>query len=487
MKARTTALIVLSHVLVIGYILCAPRGGDDDTGGLTVVPGNAAPPAPVIEVRTDAGQDPEFPAEVPVETTVDTITPSVPPALREEAPSSLVAAARRQVGRTDIYDSRYVVLKYPGGDIPIERGVCTDVVIRALRDALKMDLQKLVHEDMTAAFDSYPRMWGLGKPDRNIDHRRVPNLGKYFERKGYAVSATGGEREYLPGDIVTCTLPRNRTHIMIVSDRNAADGTPLVIHNIGQGAKEEPCLGRFPVTGHYRIGVRPRAASIAPSLKAGEGRRIHVYVALADNRSQGIAPVPAKLGDGNDHANNLYWGAMYGVKTFLRKSSNWEAVISFTKPEAWILERCVFRHRASDALLTADAYRGSEIRRAVRDFLAAAGDRTSVDLAVYVGHNGLMDFTLEPETKKAVSGGADTIVLACDSKPYFMPLLTLVHADPVLLTTGAMAPEAYTLEAAVEGWIRGESADQTRERAAIAYSKYQKCGAVAARSLFYCE
>ena len=120
------------------------------------------------------------------------------PAVEVVPSSPIVVAARSQIGRTVIYDPAYVGLAYPGGDVPIERGVCTDVVIRALRDALKMDLQKLVHEDMSAAFSKYPKIWGLRKPDRNIDHRRVPNLMKYFERRGWSVGVTKNKADSCP-------------------------------------------------------------------------------------------------------------------------------------------------------------------------------------------------------------------------------------------------------------------------------------------------
>ena len=171
--------------------------------------------------------------------------------------TGIVSAARWQIGKTMTYDSSYAALKYPGGDIPIRRGVCTDVVIRALRHSLKMDLQKLIHEDMKAAFSKYPKIWGLKKPDRNIDHRRVPNLTRYFERQGYSLPVTKNPADYHPGDLVTCTVPRNRPHIMIVSDQKTEAGIPLVIHNIGSGTKEENRLFEFPLTGHYRI--KPRA------------------------------------------------------------------------------------------------------------------------------------------------------------------------------------------------------------------------------------
>jgi uncharacterized protein YijF (DUF1287 family) len=167
--------------------------------------------------------------------------------------SPIVAAARNQIGKTTTYDPSYVCLDYPGGDVAIERGVCTDVVIRALRDAMNMDLQKLIHEDMTSAFSEYPKKWGLTKPDRNIDHRRVPNLRCYFERKNYSLPVTEQKEDYFQGDFVTCTVPPNRPHIMIVSNKISKDGVPLVIHNIGAGTREENRLFSFPITGHYRI------------------------------------------------------------------------------------------------------------------------------------------------------------------------------------------------------------------------------------------
>lgn len=170
------------------------------------------------------------------------------------APSPpIVAAARAQVGVTTIYDPAYVDLDYPGGDVPIKRGVCTDVVIRALRDGVGLDLQKLVHEDMASAFGEYPKTWGLTKPDSNIDHRRVPNLRCYFERKQFSLPVTTKRQDYLAGDLVSCTVFPNLPHIMIVSDKKNYNGVPLVIHNIGQGAQEEDRLFEFPITGHYRI------------------------------------------------------------------------------------------------------------------------------------------------------------------------------------------------------------------------------------------
>lgn len=171
------------------------------------------------------------------------------------APSEtdVVAAARRQIGVTVGYDPAYRKIAYPNGDVPSESGVCTDVIIRALRDARKIDLQKLVHEDMKTSFSKYPQMWGLKAPDANIDHRRVPNLQCYFKRKGYALPVSKNAADYKPGDIVTVMVGGKLPHIMIVSDKKTAAGVPLAIHNIGSGTQEEDVLFAYPLTGHYRI------------------------------------------------------------------------------------------------------------------------------------------------------------------------------------------------------------------------------------------
>ena len=167
--------------------------------------------------------------------------------------TDVVSAARRQIGVTVGYDPAYRKIGYPGGDVPRSSGVCTDVIIRALRDARKIDLQKLVHEDMKSNFSKYPRMWGLKTPDANIDHRRVPNLQCYFKRKGYALPVSKNAADYKPGDIVTVMVGEKLPHIMIVSDKKSAAGVPLALHNIGSGTQEEDVLFAYPLTGHYRI------------------------------------------------------------------------------------------------------------------------------------------------------------------------------------------------------------------------------------------
>ncbi len=174
--------------------------------------------------------------------------------LAAESGALIVKAARKQIGVTVSYDPAYVSLAYPGGDVPKERGVCTDVLIRALRDGLTADLQKLVHEDMKKNFSLYPKQWGLSKPDKNIDHRRVPNLRTYLKRRSFELKLAKPfeNAAFKPGDIVTCTIPPNLPHVMIVSDSKNSAGVPLVIHNIGGGAREEEALTKFPLTGHYR-------------------------------------------------------------------------------------------------------------------------------------------------------------------------------------------------------------------------------------------
>ncbi len=163
----------------------------------------------------------------------------------------LVLDARQQVGVTLSYDPAYRRLSYPGGDVPVATGVCTDVVIRALRQQ-GLDLQEAVHRDMRGNFSVYPKNWGLSRPDSNIDHRRVPNLMTWFKRQGWALAVKQDASAYRAGDIVTWDLGRGLTHIGIVSDRQAATGTPLVLHNIGRGTQEEDILFAYRITGHYR-------------------------------------------------------------------------------------------------------------------------------------------------------------------------------------------------------------------------------------------
>ncbi|MBL7904037.1 MAG: DUF1287 domain-containing protein [Bacteroidales bacterium] len=150
------------------------------------------------------------------------------------------------------YDPSYFRIGYPNGDVPSDKGVCTDVIIRAYRK-VGIDLQKEVHEDMKLNFSRYPAIWGLSRPDKNIDHRRVPNLMTFFERHGVTKPMSRNAADYQPGDIVCWNLGGGTTHIGIVVSRRSGDGKrPLIVHNIGAGQVMEDCLFNFTIIGHYR-------------------------------------------------------------------------------------------------------------------------------------------------------------------------------------------------------------------------------------------
>jgi len=248
-----------------------------------------------------------------------------------------------------------------------------------------------------------------------------------------------------------------------------------------------------------------RALNVAASAEKNSVTVIHVFVALCDNIHQGIVPVSATLGNGDDAARNLYWGAAFGVRTFFTRSKDWQAVDCQPGPDdgQFIIERCVFKHRDREAFLVADAYRGSEIRRATQNFLQAAAGQAaetitrsvngqayslhlggSARLIAYTGHDGLMDFRLTSPPKKLDNEDRDAIILACASKSYFADALRLTGAKPLLWTTNLMAPEAYILAAAVDGWLKKETEEQIRSRAARAYDQYQHCGQRSANNLF---
>ncbi|MEO6173101.1 MAG: DUF1287 domain-containing protein, partial [Arenimonas sp.] len=163
-----------------------------------------------------------------------------------------VNAARSQIGITMAYDPAYSRMAYPMGDVPIERGVCSDVVIRAYRKA-GSDFQMLVHNDMKSHFSAYPKLWGLKKPDSNIDHRRVPNLEVFFKRQGKSLSDLQTANSFKAGDIVSWRLDNGLAHIGLVSNKKSIfDSRPLVIHNIGRGTQEEDILFSWRIVGHYR-------------------------------------------------------------------------------------------------------------------------------------------------------------------------------------------------------------------------------------------
>lgn len=169
--------------------------------------------------------------------------------------SALVSAAKERLDHQVTYDGRYISIPYPNGDVPENIGVCTDVVIRSFR-GLGIDLQQLVHEDMSRDFAAYPskRIWGLSRPDSNIDHRRVPNLQAFFTRHGESLDVTNKAENYRPGDIVSWMLPGNLPHIGIVVDQyDSESGNPMIVHNIGRGPQLEDMLFAYTITGHYRF------------------------------------------------------------------------------------------------------------------------------------------------------------------------------------------------------------------------------------------
>ncbi len=182
------------------------------------------------------------------------------------ANTDIVAAARQQIGVTVRYDPAYRRLAFPGGDVAADRGVCTDVVVRALRVARSLDLQAELHADITANPAAYPlRRWGSDRPDASIDHRRVPNQMVWLRRRGYERPLSGRAQDYLPGDIVAWDLGGGVLHVGIVSAARTMDGTPLVIHNIGAGAREEDILFRYRIIGWYRLPAdRPATRSATP-------------------------------------------------------------------------------------------------------------------------------------------------------------------------------------------------------------------------------
>lgn len=231
---------------------------------------------------------------------------------------------------------------------------------------------------------------------------------------------------------------------------------------------------------------------------------IHVFVALCDNVNQGIVPVSPSLGNGDNPQTNLYWGAAFGIKTFFNKNRSWARVQGVPSPaDPRILERVVFKHARHDVILVADAYRGSEIKSATQNFLEAsagvAGEVIEVPLSrgtttlglggaaklvAYIGHNGLMDFQLNSVPKKRDDEKREAIILACASKGYFAEPLRNTGAKPLLWTTNLMAPEAYALSAAIDGWLNHETDEQIRMRAARAYASYQRIGLRGASGLF---
>ncbi len=228
-----------------------------------------------------------------------------------------------------------------------------------------------------------------------------------------------------------------------------------------------------------------------------DSKTIHIFVALCDNKYQGIVPVPEKIGNGQDPDNNLYWGCAFGVRSYFKKSKEWKFIES-RKLKSAKLERIIFKHITKNYYLVADAYDGKLIKESTIDFLNSSSGKTKDTLKIgkttigiggnskllaYVGHDGLMDFQLNETFENIDKEKRDIIILACYSKKYFAPYLAKSNVNPLVWTTGLMSPEAYTLHDAISGYVLNENNEEIRSRAAKAYSKYQKCSEKAARNL----
>lgn len=219
-------------------------------------------------------------------------------------------------------------------------------------------------------------------------------------------------------------------------------------------------------------------------------KTVHIVVPLCDNIHQRIVPVSWALGNGNKPDSNLYWGAMYGVKGWFKRQPDWQIISESKSEESPVMARMIIKHKTLDLWIVADAYKGSKIKTAVKDFLnyaaglnpaeIKASEKTlhiggDADLIVYAGHNGLMDFDV---TAPAIKSAKPSMVFACLSKQYFLDIL----GQPLLLTTGRMAPESYAIDAAVTAWAKNEN---IKTDAGNAYAKYQKINPKAGLGLFY--
>ncbi|MGZ8158594.1 MAG: hypothetical protein ACXWT4_07270 [Methylobacter sp.] len=229
--------------------------------------------------------------------------------------------------------------------------------------------------------------------------------------------------------------------------------------------------------------------TLSPSYAATPNTHISVIVSLVDNASQGIAPVPAKIGNGDDPQSNLYWGALYGVKTFLGKANGWRKLGCEKAVSDTILERCEFAWK-DKLTVTADAYRGSRIDQAMLDFMQQAAtppNAATREMVVFIGHDGLMDAQNKPIIQrfpKHVGHDKQAVVLSCMSEEYFAGHLLAAGSKPVVTTFSFMAPEAYVLEAVARGFANGASEAELRSSAGAAYAKYQRISAKAGKSVF---
>lgn len=214
----------------------------------------------------------------------------------------------------------------------------------------------------------------------------------------------------------------------------------------------------------------------------GNPKRIHVFVALADNEHQGIAKVPAKIGNGDDAEHNLYWGNSEGLKSVFGRSKAWKLETTEINPKAEILERRGYRHTSKDCVLVAEAWRGKNIRQCLEAFFANLSERKS-DLTAFIGHNGLMDGPVAV-SPIVTTTSTDAIILCCMSADWFKPHLGALKARPVLTTEQFMYPGSFLLRDALEVWLRGGPRSEIRMAAAKAYATNQKISVKAAAGVF---
>lgn len=233
-------------------------------------------------------------------------------------------------------------------------------------------------------------------------------------------------------------------------------------------------------------------------------KTIHIFVALCDNKYQGIVPVPTGIGNGQKPNSNLYWGCGYGIKHYFhKKTEEWTLVKTFKSTDSLILDRRLFKHRDSNIYMLADAYNGKEIYSCNEDMVLSLFGKFptqieykkqtlnfggSSNLVAYIGHNGLMDFDLNInldliEETTIERPQKDCIILACASRSYYTPFVQAANAHPLVWTTSLMAPEAYTLDWALTAWVLNKTPEQVSEQAAQAYNHYQNCGINGARRL----
>lgn len=269
----------------------------------------------------------------------------------------------------------------------------------------------------------------------------------------------------------------------------------ITVSFLGCNSTSDKKKGEYSFGGLQPLAYGPELANVTEY--DSTYKTIHIFVALCDNKYQGIVPVPKGIGNGQDPKNNLYWGCGYGIRTYFKRSAEWKFIKS-EKVDSVLMERIIFKHATKKYYLVADAYNGKYIEKCTRDFFKSTagiakdtlnlqertiGIKGNSSLCAYIGHNGLMDFSINKKYKNVDGKSRDAIILACLSKKYYSYYMKNANANPLVWTTNFMAPEAYTIHDALSGYVKGETSEQIRSRAALAYAKYQKCGTRGARGL----